>query len=370
MSIVTQIFDEIQGLENTFEIHCKRMSKATAIAIWGTGIAGKLVGEFCLKNKMNLICFIDSYKERTGRIFCGRPVLHKDEFYAKYQDVLVVIACNVQYGIDKQLRERQYTNFFCIEPMFTIRNFHSYKDAVWNNRDKVEQVYQLLADSKSKLVFKNIIKHRLICDLKLVQEVYDPNQYFDNDLIAGGLNGVFVDCGAYTGDTLKRFMSFSNGDFKAYYALEPDVQNFQALEALVSKQHWEQVRPVNVGVWNEKCVLKFNGGEGVSARTDESGRDSIQAECIDHIVGQEKVDIITMDVEGAEQRALLGAKKTIQTHQPILAISCYHSVEDLWEIPLQIKQICPEYRLYFRHHMWNMDDTVCYAIAERAADQV
>ena len=35
---------------------------------------------------------------------------------------------------------------------------------------------------------------------------------------------------------------------------------------------------------------------------------------------------------------------------------------DLWEVPLKIKEILPEYKIYMRHHHVKMDEeTVCYA---------
>ncbi len=55
-------------------------------------------------------------------------------------------------------------------------------------------------------------------------------------------------------------------------------------------------------------------------------------------------------------------KKFKEKFHPKLAISAYHSIEHLWEIPLLIKEINLGYHLFYRHHRWNMHDTVCYAI--------
>lgn len=82
---------------------------------------------------------------------------------------------------------------------------------------------------------------------------------------------------------------------------------------------------------------------------------------LDTLLASNKVTFIKMDIEGAEQNALEGAKQIIQKQTPKLAICIYHSLEDLWEVPLQIKRMVPEYKIGVRHHAANMGDTVCYA---------
>ncbi len=72
--------------------------------------------------------------------------------------------------------------------------------------------------------------------------------------------------------------------------------------------------------------------------------------------------MIKMDIEGAELEALKGAKKTIQRDKPKLAICIYHKTEDLWEIPLYIKELVSEYCLYIRHQTFGTGDTVLYAV--------
>jgi hypothetical protein len=55
-----------------------------------------------------------------------------------------------------------------------------------------------------------------------------------------------------------------------------------------------------------------------------------------------------MDIEGEETNALLGAKKTIIEHKPILAISIYHNPKDFFEIKPWLEEIVPEYKFIVR----------------------
>ena len=56
-----------------------------------------------------------------------------------------------------------------------------------------------------------------------------------------------------------------------------------------------------------------------------------------------------MDVEGAEKSAITGGTNTL-SNKPKLHIAAYHKSEDLYSLPLKIKEICPDYKIYMRKH--------------------
>ncbi|KOR29945.1 hypothetical protein TI04_07395 [Achromatium sp. WMS2] len=76
----------------------------------------------------------------------------------------------------------------------------------------------------------------------------------------------------------------------------------------------------------------------------------------------QKISMIKMDIEGAEMEALTGAVNTLRYMQPKLAISTYHKPEDIWEIPLFIKEQNSNYRLFFGHHTPMQEEAVYYAM--------
>ena len=59
--------------------------------------------------------------------------------------------------------------------------------------------------------------------------------------------------------------------------------------------------------------------------------------------------LIKADIEGAEQRAIEGARRHILNDHPKLLISVYHSNEDLWRIPQMIHEISRDYKFYLRY---------------------
>jgi FkbM family methyltransferase len=188
--------------------------------------------------------------------------------------------------------------------------------------------------------------------------------YFPPDLVRLRPDELFVDCGAFDGDTLRQFLAVSKGSFEKYIALEPDPGNFSKLEETVSglsvgvRQRIELTR---AAVSDSDGTLRFSSGAGPSSHVGE-GDLEVEAVALDRFLGTNRPTFIKMDIEGAEPEALAGAARHIRDEAPILAISCYHRQDHLWSIPLLINSINGNYAFYLRPHDLEGWDLVCYAI--------
>ena len=60
------------------------------------------------------------------------------------------------------------------------------------------------------------------------------------------------------------------------------------------------------------------------------------------------LDYIKYDVEGSEAAALRGSAEVIHRFSPALLVSLYHRSEDLYALPLLIRELNPHYRFYLR----------------------
>lgn len=110
----------------------------------------------------------------------------------------------------------------------------------------------------------------------------------------------------------------------------------------------------------ESCVVQSDMDSKVQKSNNIDTK--INVESIDNLIYPQKVNIIKMDVEGSEIEALLGASKTIRKYSPQLIISAYHKCDDLYQIPLIIKQINSNYRFYLRNFSFNFSEMVLIAI--------
>lgn len=240
------------------------------------------------------------------------------------------------------------------------------------NIDRYDWVYEHLADDRSREVFSNLVLFRLIPDTQFLKAACDKEipQYFDPAIISCAEDEVFVDCGGYIGDTAEAFIR-SFGSYKSIHVYEPDQSNLE--QCHTNLDQYSNIYIHNAGVGERNTALSFseNNGEASSFVAASDLSESVEIKALDQDIS-EPVTFIKMDVEGFEIPALLGAKKHIRKDRPKLAICTYHVVSDLWEIPMLIHSIAPNYQFYLRHYREDVAwETVLYAIpAEQAKKQL
>jgi FkbM family methyltransferase len=184
-------------------------------------------------------------------------------------------------------------------------------------------------------------------------------QYFPNDLFRLSDDEIFVDCGAYDGDTIAEFRRVSNDHFAHLVAFEPDSVNFSALQAAVNGDSRITLRPYATGGRRER--LRFSNA-GTGSHISPSGTCEIEAITLDEALGDLKPTYIKYDIEGSELDALDGAQETISRHHPKLAVCVYHLPDDLWRIPLRLHELLPDSLLSLRTYAADGFECVCYCV--------
>jgi FkbM family methyltransferase len=228
------------------------------------------------------------------------------------------------------------------------------------NKNRVSANVDALSDEKSKIIYLGLI-HFLQSFKRKDYPKYtiDEEQYFLDKLIFD-TDEVFVDCGAYDGDTIDTFTLYCPS-FNKIVAFEPDKTNFEKLY----KKHGDNKKIVlyNSGVYSNDGSLSFSGigtNQSCIRESDYLDNSVINVKAIDNL-GLDKVTFIKMDVEGSEFKALRGAEKTILKDKPKLAISIYHSNQDMIDILEYLKNLVPEYKFYVRTYAF-FCETILYAI--------
>ncbi|OON96595.1 MAG: hypothetical protein ATN32_06265 [Candidatus Epulonipiscium fishelsonii] len=190
---------------------------------------------------------------------------------------------------------------------------------------------------------------------------FNANQYFDS-IVKLSQDEIFVDLGALYGGTSIEFARRTNYTYKQIYIFEPDSLSYERTKNNITKADLKNVEIFNIGGWSKKDTLSFNNTGVGRSKISDNGTSKVEVDSLDNVLGDTPVTFIKMDIEGAELEALIGAKEIIQKYKPHLAISVYHKPEDIFEIPLYIKKLVPEYKLYIRHYGLNDKiDTVLHA---------
>lgn len=160
-----------------------------------------------------------------------------------------------------------------------------------------------------------------------------------------------LDCGACFGDTAAWLAREGAARIVSF---EIDPHNCDCYAKTVAATHMEHTaRLVRAAVGAESGTLYYtpnphNPGGGVVGPTPGPNGMEIPVVRIDDFCHEADIvpDFIKMDIEGAEFDALRGAEQVIRTHKPRLAVCLYHRIDDMWRIPLLLKQFVPEYRFY------------------------
>jgi FkbM family methyltransferase len=157
---------------------------------------------------------------------------------------------------------------------------------------------------------------------------------------------IVLDCGANIGVFVREAL---NAGAKTVVAIEPAPENIEAL----NRNFKEEIAAGRVivypkGVWDKDDWLTLHIDDHNSAadsfmiqRKEAHETDQkFPLTTIDKLVAElklPKVDFIKMDIEGAEVKALNGARETIGKYHPRMALSAYHAPDHPVEVPKAVR---------------------------------
>ena len=234
-----------------------------------------------------------------------------------------------------------------------------------NNLTDLVVLYQNLKDYKSKKILLALIRNYYYYDFTMLHEVIDTcyKHYFDPDLVNTTKDTVYVDVCSYIGDSVDDFLDTYLEEYKKIYCYEVTDSSISTLKDKFIFN--EDIIIRNKALYDKKTTLSLNTSSvDNSANTITDDKGDIEAVTLDDDI-KEKVNIIKMDIEGAEFKALEGAKKHIKEDTPTLLISIYHGFNDLIRIPKLIKSINKSYNFYLRYYGGNIFPTEIVLIAKK-----
>lgn len=341
------------------------------LAIIGAAEEGERLAGLCLARGIALRAIVDDNPSRLGRIIGGQPVTAFDALAALSRDVPVVIASHRVLKASERLRGMGFTTVvsFGLLQALDPNAFppHMFYDGLIEdlliNRAAYRQLAEMFADDMSRRVLDAVLAFRLSFDPSVLGPIVELDLYDPGNLLHYGEDEVYVDGGAYDGDSVRLFIERVGGRFARVLAFEPDRNTFKRLVANFAGE--TRVKPINAGLHRQKAVLRFNNAGTRGSLLVEEGGIEIPVVGLDEMLGSDRVTFIKMNIEGAEQEALAGARQAIQRWAPKLAISVYHRPRDLWQIPRIVRELRSDYKLYLRQHDGGIIETVLYAIAPR-----
>ncbi|MBO4473600.1 MAG: FkbM family methyltransferase [Clostridiales bacterium] len=355
------------------------------LVLYGTGNgADKILDQLLLRGITVRGIFASSGFVRN-RTFRGFPVEEYETLHARFPDMIVLVCFGtsrpeVLANIDRIARDHEV--YAPDVPVYGDILFDAaYYDA---HAEDLSIVRSILADDLSRETWDRVIRYKLTGDYTLLRGCEVPYEAVSG-MIRLPDPARYIDLGAYNGDTISLYAKIFP-QIREIVAVEPDKRNFQKLtetvRALFGRENEEEKssssiarstiaedgsgqseeQRISSGDKTVSCVralvsdhdgsasIPKNRGRGVHETCDGGNGEKLTAVSLVTLLRDQRADLIKLDVEGNERAAIEGGREILLRDRPALIVSCYHRNEDLFLLPLLIRRIVPDYRVYMRHH--------------------
>lgn len=341
--------------------HLRSEAARAPVILFGAGEGGRALRRTLEAHRIPVSFFADNDERLWGTVVRGIPVLSPTNAL-RVPRAEIVISAGATAVIARQLKragtERIEERLYLMHQTLPFRR-------VWRRHlHELSKVHALLRDARSLRTFDTLLHQTFALDPRPLSTICDPNQYFWSRRFALRRGDTVVDGGAYTGDTLRDILCRFGRRFKAVHCFEPSRQSYATLQNFARRRCLAtKVTLHHIGLSDRGGAAYFSGtgtGYHVAGVTDTL-RERVALKRLDDLFLKRRVDFIKLDIEGAEPQAIRGAEQVIQRDRPRLAICVYHAPEHLWEIPLMLARMVPEYSFFLRHHSTGRYETVWYA---------
>ncbi|GLC80430.1 FkbM family methyltransferase [Lacrimispora brassicae] len=236
---------------------------------------------------------------------------------------------------------------------------------VKNNSEDLLWLYQKLSDYQSKKVLTAILKNWIFLDTDRLSQVKKAQvDYYDLDLIPEGRGKVFVDVGAYFGDTSLNYIKAYGKDYREIICYEPNEASARKLEENLKGFENIRIRPIGLdSIWGKKFLYTSSDDPIMAHISSDKQIIPVSTATLD-LDMTEIINILKIDVNGYERQVLAGAENHIKKESPNLIVALYHSFEEVIRIPQMVAEMNPDYKFYLRYCGGDLIPTnfVLYAI--------
>ncbi|WP_432718888.1 hypothetical protein [Pectinatus frisingensis] len=221
------------------------------IIIFGTGNTTSLYQKCFLKENIQPKYYADNNQNKWGTLFHHILVISPDKL-KHMKNILVLVCssdCNTNDVIGIQL-DKLGVNWLRVDEFVFAKR-----------KKEIVNCVQKFADDESLKIYADVIIKRM-----KNEHIYkfDRYQYFSLPVfLERNHKEIFVDMGAFVGDTIEEYISTRMGAFGGVFAFEPYKPNFQAMNYRLErlKKEWaigeNKIFPILAGVGEKSKKCQF-----------------------------------------------------------------------------------------------------------------
>ena len=351
-------------------------SRAGKVVLFGSGNLGRQAAKLLRGIGIEPLAFTDNNPDRWGTEVEGLPVLEPAEAARRYgsDSTLLVTIWNEFHWFSETQQKMSDLGCSQIAPYTWLHwrfpeallpcLLNDRPHLVYEDKLRVLAASTIWADEQSAQLYVTNVRLRALGQLGDLPGRPAENTYFPMDILALTETEHFLDCGATRGEMTQDVLLKFGDSFATFHALEADQISFERL-AGYHRQLSEPIRTkvilYNLAVGAKRGIVHFTSTGGTGSKISDVG---VKVECvpIDELFENKPLTFLKMDIEGAEFDSLLGARKVIERDRPVLAICLYHTQNDLWRIPLLVREMLPEHQLFLRAYEGDGFQTVLFAV--------
>ena len=247
---------------------------------------------------------------------------------------------------------------------------------VRRNLPYIRDVLGRLADRKSRELYGMVLgASPYALWSHYVKAAFRGLQYFDHVRLGPG--DVVIDGGVFYGSEIPFYLAHLEGEGRVY-CVDPFGFDHLSDYARANMAHFPglaQEERLAFGPKTGEVSLPVLGDGQVLGRAVDTAVEGFRTERFpsttldDFVAGRhlEKIDLIKLDLEGAEEHILPGLIDVAREFRPQLAVSIYHTKQHLWQIPLIIMSKLADYDYYIDVYSCECYETIFYAIPRERA---
>jgi len=354
--------------------HIHALPHNLRVALFGAGERGRIFKNVLTRHRpdITIVNFIDSY---ANGVVGGISIVSPTIFSSSRPEVdLIIITSNKWEDIEAttslwdvpcvraDIEHFRYIGMKgssinpYVEQQFTENELQAL-------RQRVTYIKERFSDDESRAVYAYLCAKRGLGEVSESLALFrnPEDQYMDH--IKKEKIGTVIEGGVYDGRATNMFVQLMP-NLAALYGFEPCIHAFEQGIYYDALSKHPNLHISCAGLWSSPGTVSFNEDEYCSCVTADATAKNIEVISIDNFVREKglDVDFIKLDIEGAEMHALKGACSVMERNRPQLAISIYHSKEDMVNIPHFLMTTLNKYNFYIGHYSPHLIETILYAV--------